>query len=89
MTQYFVKNYGLLSFAKNMKKKHIKNVSKNSSIKYSQKRPTHDNKSATDALKTTSKRAIQKIAEATGDLIDNKIAEKSQKSHNLHHKIMV
>ena len=32
--------------------------------------------SATDALKTTSKRAIQKTAEATGDLIGNKIVDK-------------
>ena len=33
-------------------------------------------KSTTDAIKTASKRAIQKIAEATGDLIGNKIADK-------------
>ena len=32
-------------------------------------------KSATDAIKTASKRAIQKAAEATGDLICNKIAD--------------
>ena len=32
-------------------------------------------KVATDALKTASKRAIQKTAGATGDLIDNKIAD--------------
>ena len=31
--------------------------------------------STTDALKTASKRAIQKIVEATGDLIGNKIAD--------------
>ena len=30
----------------------------------------------TDAIKTASKRAIQKIAETTGDLIGNKIADK-------------
>ena len=29
-----------------------------------------------DSIKTASKRAIQKIAEATGDLIGNKIADK-------------
>ena len=34
------------------------------------------NKSATDAIKTASKREIQKTAEATGDLIGNKIADK-------------
>ena len=32
--------------------------------------------STTDAIKTVSKRAIQKTAEATGDLIGNKIADK-------------
>ena len=31
-------------------------------------------KSTTDAFKTSSKRVIQKTAEATGDLICNKIA---------------
>ena len=33
-------------------------------------------KSTTDAIKTASKRAIQKTAEATGDLIGNKIVDK-------------
>ena len=33
-------------------------------------------KSATDAIKTASNRAIQKTAEATEDLIGNKIADK-------------
>ena len=33
-------------------------------------------KSTTDAIKTASKRAIQKTAEATGDLIGNKMADK-------------
>ena len=33
-------------------------------------------KSATDAIKTGSKRAIQKAAEATRDLVGNKIANK-------------
>ena len=33
-------------------------------------------KVATDAIKTTSKRAIQKTAEAAGDLVGNKIAYK-------------
>ena len=33
-------------------------------------------KSTTDAIKTASKRAIQKRAEETGDLIGNKIADK-------------
>ena len=33
-------------------------------------------KSTTDAIKTSSKRAVQKTPEATGDLIGNKIADK-------------
>ena len=33
-------------------------------------------KTRTDAAKTTSKRVVQKTAEATGDLIGNKIADK-------------
>ena len=33
-------------------------------------------KSATDAIKTASKRAIQKTAAATRDLVGNKIADK-------------
>ena len=42
--------------------------------KYSQKLLDHAKKSATDALKTSSIKLIQKTAEATGDLIGNKIA---------------
>ena len=37
-----------------------------------QKRLDHTKKSATDALKTSSERAIQKVAEETGDLIGKK-----------------
>ena len=33
-------------------------------------------KTGTDAAKTTSKRVVQKTAQATGDLIENKIADK-------------
>ena len=65
----YVKGYGFLSFAKNM-------MSKNLSNKYGQKLLDSAKKSTTDTIKTTSKRAIQKIAEATGDLTGNKIADK-------------
>ena len=44
--------------------------------KYSQKLLEHTKKSATDAFKTASKRVIQETAEAMGDLIDNKIANR-------------
>ena len=64
----YVKGYRFLSFAKN--------IGRNMSNKYSQKLFDRCKKSTTDAIKTASKRAIQKIAEATGDLIVNKIADK-------------
>ena len=44
--------------------------------KHSQKLFDYAKKSATDALKTTSKGVIQKTAEATGDLIGSKVANK-------------
>ena len=44
--------------------------------KYSQKLLDSAKTSTTDAIKTASKRAIQKTAKATGDLIGNKIADK-------------
>ena len=65
-----------MSFARNMGRIIDKNISKDLSSKYSQKLLGHGKQSAADALKTVSKRAIQKIAEATGDLIGNKIADK-------------
>ena len=64
----YVKGYGFLSFAKNM--------GKSLSNKYGQKLLDSAKKSTTDAIKTASERAIQKTAEAIGDLIGNKIADK-------------
>ena len=64
----YVKGYGFLPFAKNM------GISL--SNKHGQILLDSVKKSATVAIKTTSKRAIQKTAEATGDLIGNKIANK-------------
>ena len=60
----YVKGYGFMSFARSM------------SNKYGKKLVDTAKKSATDAVKTGSKRAIQKTAEATGDLIGNKITDK-------------
>ena len=51
-------------------------MGKNLSNKYSQKLLDTAKKSTTDAIKTASKRTIQKTAEATGDLIGNKITDK-------------
>ena len=64
----YVKGYGFLSFAKN--------IGKILSNKYGQKLLDSAKKSTTDTIQTVSKRVIQKTAEATGDLICNKIADK-------------
>ena len=55
---------GFMSFARSMNNK------------YGKKLVDTAKKCATDAVKTASKRAIQKTAKATGDLIGNKIADK-------------
>ena len=65
----YVKGYGFLSFAKNM--------GKNLSNKYGPKLLDSAKRTTTDAIKTASERAIQKAAEATDDLIGNKIADKT------------
>ena len=65
--------------------------------KYSQKLLDHAKQTATDALKTTSKRVIQKTAEAIGDFIYNKIADavakyydrKITKISKIHKKIIL
>ena len=57
-------------------------MGKSVSIKYSQKLLDSAKKSTTDTIKTASKRAIQKTAKATGDLIGNKITSFSKKSNN-------
>ena len=64
----YVKGYGFLSFAKDM--------GKNLSNRYGQELLDSAKKCTTDAIKTASKREIQKTAEATGDLTGNKIADK-------------
>ena len=62
----YVKEYGFLSFAKNMSRQANK-VAKSLSNKHGEKRFDSAKKSTKDAIKT---------AEATGDLIGNKIADK-------------
>ena len=69
----FVKGYGFLSFAKNEGRNTGKNISKTLRGKHSQKLLDHAEKSVTDALKTSSKRVIQKTAEVTGDLMETKL----------------
>ena len=84
--EIFVKSYEFLSFAKNMGKIIDKKISKTLRGKYSpgmlamrEKLLHHAKQSATDALKISSKRVIQKTAEATGDLIGSNIANKITK----------
>ena len=60
----YVKGYGFLSFAKQIDNK------------YGKKLMDAATKTGIDAAKTASKRVFQKTAEATGDLIGNKIADK-------------
>ena len=65
----YVKVYGFLSFAKNMGKK--------LSNKCSQKLLDSAKKSTTQVIKTTSKWAVQKTALVAGELIGNKMADKT------------
>ena len=60
----FVKGYGFLSFAKKI------------GNKYGKKLMDTATKTRIDAVKTTSKRVVQKTVEATRDLTGNKIADK-------------
>ena len=64
----YVKGYGFLSY--------VKNMGKPLSNKYGQKRFNSTKKAKMDAIKASSKRAIQKTTEATGNLNGNKIADK-------------
>ena len=60
----YVKEYGFLSFAKQFGDKFCKNIMDTAT------------KTVIDAVKTAAKRVVQKTAEAAGDLIGNKIADK-------------
>ena len=66
----YIKGYGFLSFARNLGT-HATKVAKNLNNKYGQKLADSAKRSATDAFKIASKRAIKKTAEATGDLVGN------------------
>ena len=71
----YVKGYGFLSFARNIGT-HATKVSKKLNNKYGQMLVDSSKKCATDAFKIASKKAIQKTAEATWDLVGNTIANK-------------
>ena len=60
----YIKGYGFLSFARKFGDKYGKTLMDTAT------------KTGIDAAKTTSKRVVQTTAEATGDLIGNKMADK-------------
>ena len=60
----YVKGYGFLSFARKF------------CDKYRKKLMDTATKTEIDAARTLSKRVVQKTAEATGDLVGNKIVDK-------------
>ena len=60
----YVKGYEFLSFARNL------------SNKYGKKLLNTPTKTGLDPLKTASKRVVHKAAEATGECLGNKIADK-------------
>ena len=72
----YVKGYGFLFFAKNIGKSLSNKYAATSATNVAQKLIDSAKKCKTDAIKTASKRAIQKTAEATGVLTGNKIADK-------------
>ena len=74
----FLKCYGFLSFAKYMSKNIGKNISKNLSGKYSQRLLGHAKNLQQMQLKQVQKK-FHKTAEATDDLIHNKIADEITK----------
>ena len=68
-----------MSFAKNIGRNIGKIIRKNLSSKHSKKLLDLAKQTATDAFRTASRIAIQRTAEATGDLICNKIADRITK----------
>ena len=63
-TRKYVRGYGFLSFARKLSNKYGKQLSDTA------------NKTGLDALKTASQKVVQKAAEATGEIILNKITDK-------------
>ena len=63
-TRKYVRGYGFLSFARKLSNKYGKQLSDTA------------NKTGLDALKTASQKVVHKAAEATGEIILNKITDK-------------
>ena len=84
----YVQGYGFLSLARKFGDKYGKilmntatktglNAAKKVAEKYGKNLMATATKTGLDTAKSASKRVVQKTAEATGDLIGNKIADKS------------
>ena len=75
MTRYSIeartKRYGFLLFARNLSNKYLKNLTDTAT------------KTGLDALKTPSKKVVDKAAEETGEFIGNKIAVKTMQTKRL------
>ena len=89
----YIKGYGVLSFARNFGNKYGKKLMNtaiktgaNFNSKYGKKLTYTAIKTGKDFATTAGKKIVHKSAEATGDLIGNKIADKitseSKKSQN-------
>ena len=90
----YVKGYGFMSFARNFRNKYGKKLintaiktGTNFNSKYGKKLADTAIKTGKDFAMIAGKKIVHKSAEATGDLIGNKIADKitakpSKKSHN-------
>ena len=76
----YVKGYGFLSFARKFgdkyRKKLFNTATKVRTSKYGKKLINTTKKQGSEFAKTAGKTVVQKSAEATGDLIRNKIANK-------------
>ena len=76
----YVKGYGFLSFARKFGDKYGKKLmntaTKVGTSKYVKKITDTTKKQGSEFAKTAGKRIVQKSAEATGDVIGNKIADK-------------
>ena len=69
--EIYLKWYQFLSF--------VKNMGKGLCSEYGENLLDSTKKSENNALKTTSKKVIQKVAEVTGDLAENKMLRKLPK----------
>ena len=83
----FVKGYGFLPFAKTVGRDTGRHITRNLSSEHSKKPFDHAEQFARNALKTASKKAIQKTAKANDDLIGNKITYRITKVSKLLPKI--